>query len=322
MIMDNIQKLFDLFFEKISLSQTQKESLQTSRNAIRDRIIKYFKEELKKKIHKFIQQGSFASDTIIKPILGKFDLDYGLYIDYKELKKENDTLIKTETVHDWVAESVKDHTFKIEDRKNCVRIIYASDNYYVDIPIYSEFPNGKLYLARKGEEQWIESDPKLFMDWFDEMIAKHGEQARRVIKYLKAWNDFKDNKIKSILMTVLAMKNFSPHAENDSKAILETVKSIIFELTFCNGILLNPVDHKENLLGRYSDPAQIAKTMSEKFTWPKEKCEDALQQDDMESSCKKWMLAFGDRFPLEKNKSSSKSSSIHIESYSRPYGTK
>jgi hypothetical protein len=46
----------------------------------------------------------------------------------------------------------------------------------------------RIALARK-DGTWDPSDPGRVVVWFDKKIERHGEQLRRVCRYLKAWRD-------------------------------------------------------------------------------------------------------------------------------------
>ena len=82
--MANNNEQFKAFHDAIKACKTRKETLRTNRQALRDRIKKYFKDNHSDYIQpKFCWQGSFAMDTILNPIkdesgLGAYDLDDGL----------------------------------------------------------------------------------------------------------------------------------------------------------------------------------------------------------------------------------------------------
>ncbi len=63
------------------------------------------------------------------------------------------------------------------------------------------------YLAHKTKG-WIVSDPKAFKDWFIKKVQDNDEQLRRVVKYMKAWKEYKEVPLKGIGITILAANNF------------------------------------------------------------------------------------------------------------------
>ena len=99
----------------------------------------------------------------------------------------------TATVHQWLVNATDGHTSeKPMDKRTCVRVRYAGQH-HVDLPAYGEL-NGKYLLAVKGETKWPHSDPMALTDWFVGQVKSRGEQLRRIVRYLKAWADFKSNR--------------------------------------------------------------------------------------------------------------------------------
>lgn len=54
--------------------------------------------------------------------------------------------------------------------------------------IYPRLPTDQIMLAHR-EEGWKPSDPRKLEDWFKDAINEHGQQLRRVCRYLKGWRD-------------------------------------------------------------------------------------------------------------------------------------
>ena len=155
--MADCHDLFQKFHDKIKLPSSKKEYLMQARDALRERMRKYFKEELKCNVPKFWIQGSYAMRTVANPLDGEYDIDDGVYLQNLDVNKEK--WPPTSTVHDWVFKAVKGHTDKDPvDKRTCVRVIY-SGKYHVDLPIYGE-NKGLYYLAEKGENGWNESNPR------------------------------------------------------------------------------------------------------------------------------------------------------------------
>lgn len=55
--------------------------------------------------------------------------------------------------------------------------------------IYPRLPTDQIMLAHR-REGWKPSDPRKLEDWFKEAIDTHGQQLRRVCRYLKGWRDY------------------------------------------------------------------------------------------------------------------------------------
>lgn len=54
--------------------------------------------------------------------------------------------------------------------------------------IYPRLPTDQIMLAHR-REGWKPSDPRKLEDWFHEAVTQHGQQLRRVCRYLKGWRD-------------------------------------------------------------------------------------------------------------------------------------
>ena len=132
-------------------------------------------------------------NTIIEPLDGEFDIDDGIYF---ELDKEPDKSVNT--FHRWIYEAVDGQTQqKPVDKQTCIRLIYAGD-YHLDLPIYYIVEDQSPYLAHKGEG-WIQSDPREFIEWFNQKADADG-QLKRVVRYLKAWSDYRKGELPSGLI--------------------------------------------------------------------------------------------------------------------------
>lgn len=54
--------------------------------------------------------------------------------------------------------------------------------------VYETLPADHIMLAHR-EEGWKPSDPRKLETWFENAIKRHGQQLRRVCRYLKGWRD-------------------------------------------------------------------------------------------------------------------------------------
>jgi len=54
--------------------------------------------------------------------------------------------------------------------------------------VYQSIPNDQIMLAHR-EDGWKVSDPRKLEEWFVNAVKTHGEQLRRVARYLKGWRD-------------------------------------------------------------------------------------------------------------------------------------
>jgi len=290
--MANCNDEFTQFLENIQLAKSKIEHLRTSRDALREKIKTYFKEK-KENIPDFLGQGSFKAHTCINQSDEDYDIDDGVYLQH--LPKNKDDWPKTETVHSEIKEAVKDHTDQPpEDKTACVRVRYKKD-YHVDLAIYGEYEE-KIYLARKGTDQWEENSPRLFTEWILDKVKIYGEQIRNVIKYIKKWayyNGWIDS-ISGFLITILVGNHFSPSTDRDDLALYNTLMNIASYLRN-NREILRPVQPMKNMTASFSE-AEMDKMISlfEEFRDEAQKAVIGIVKKDAQEI---WCSLFGNDFP-------------------------
>jgi hypothetical protein len=91
---------------------------------------------------------------------------------------------------------------------------------------YKELPTDHIMLAHR-DEGWKPSDPRKLEDWFQEALGEHGEQLRRVCRYLKGWRDhnWDSCRLSSIALMACTITAFdqavsTPDDGRDDKALL------------------------------------------------------------------------------------------------------
>lgn len=295
--MANTQSPFQNFSTEITLSTSKNNSLKKSRNALRSDIKTWFSDK-EKKLPSFCWQGSFSMKTVVNPPSnGEYDLDDGVYLyGYENIKKED--WPSPTTVHSWIKDAVKDRT-KADpiDKDTCVRVCYSA-GYHIDLPIYI-VKDEVAYLAHKTKG-WIESDPKAFRSWFIDKVSSdsYGEQLRRVVKYLKAWKDYKGISFKGIEITILATDNFEQYDHRDDKCLRDTVASIISSLED-DFSCVKPVAPGEDLFDDASSTKQSS--ILDGLRTLKSNLDKAITETNEKKATEYLRKSFGDRFPLGKD---------------------
>lgn len=164
-----------------------------------------------------------------------------------------------------------------EGKETCVRIHLSGINAHVDVPLYvapdaefkrlveamatealvaKAFDSARAINFAEGEidEQqwhdfekialamrdgtWKDSDPRKVSDWFDSSVRRHGEQLRRVCRYLKGMRDFRwsTGGPSSILLMICATKVWQKFDGRDDLAllhVLEHIDSLLIGPVFC-----------------------------------------------------------------------------------------
>lgn len=173
-----------------------------------------------------------------------------------------------------------------------------SAGYHIDLPIYI-VKDEVAYLAHKTKG-WIESDPKAFRSWFIDKVSSdsYGEQLRRVVKYLKAWKDYKGISFKGIEITILATDNFEQYDHRDDKCLRDTVASIISSLED-DFSCVKPVAPGEDLFDDASSTKQSS--ILDGLRTLKSNLDKAITETNEKKATEYLRKSFGDRFPLGKD---------------------
>lgn len=331
--MATLHKEFIGFNKQIRLIDSRKDSLKKSRRDIKKKIRKWFRDNKPDELQpKFHGQGSFEMNTGVNPIIEydndgntllKYDLDFGVYFNEKA---DEDNKRSIDTWHNWIYQAVEDHTNQKPIKKTtCIRVVY-SDGHHLDLPIYYKLDD-VIELAHKSKS-WIESDPKAFYEWFNNL---KNAQLEHIVRYLKAWKNYRENKNSNLKLpsgfelTILAANNYIK-ADNDDKAFRETICKIDAELNKNDGFkCMRPTAPVEDVFADYSDSRKtnFLTTLSSLLT--------DLDKAKNEKNFKKASEIlrknqFGDRFPLgedaiEEDKSKKLGAAIGSASVRpKPYG--
>ncbi|SHG52162.1 hypothetical protein SAMN05443144_13213 [Fodinibius roseus] len=302
--MANCTDLLHEFDSTIRLTKARKDSLKISRNDLRKKIRKYFSEERPDEITpKFAGQGSMETDTAVNPIprkeeaggeeqtLYKYDIDDGIYFIGDDFEEERKTI---QTHHNWICEAIDGHTSqKPIDKNTCVRVVFA-DGHHIDLPIYYK-KEDTPELAHKAKG-WVYSDPKEFIEWFKAQIGKK-QQLIRLIRYLKAWCDYREFSNSSIkmpsgfIMTILAVNNYYRHKRDDI-ALKETLVNIQAELSREFKCERPTTPAGEDLFEEYSHEGYFMNVLAHFI----EQAQHALREGNQMEACKYWQKIFGNRF--------------------------
>lgn len=298
--MADLNSVFKTFHAKIVLPSGKEESLRKGRNAIRDQVRKYFRENIKVAVPKFQGQGSYAMGTITNPLDGEFDIDDGVYLQHLD-EKDSSRWPTADTVHSWLIKATDGHTDETPiDKRCCVRIRYAG-HYHVDLPSYAKF-NGKYVLAEKGAKPWPPSDPLDLTLWFKKLVKLQGEQLLRVVRYIKAWVDFqsgrRDKMPSGLTLTVLATQYFSADERDDvsSERVAQAISNAVNPVFS----VFNPVDSEEELTAKLTGEQKVRfqKAISDLAA----DAAAAIKTGDREKASKIWRRQLGDRFPATENR--------------------
>jgi hypothetical protein len=330
--MANCNEHFQDYNDEIKLTDARRKSLKRSRKELRNKVRKWFKENKPNEIQpKFNGQGSFPMDTIINPLPRTvtengqevtklyYDVDDGIYFEGND---DVENRHSATTYHNWIYDAVKGHTSTDPiDKDTCVRTIF-SDGHNIDQPVY--YKQGDVPELAHKKKGYIVSDPKAFMDWFNDK-AEEQPQLRLLTRYGKGWCDLKDfeNPGKQmpcgLIITILIAENAVYRTDRDDIAIKETLINIQSTLQK-NFVCYRPTAPAgENLLNGYKYKDYFMQCLSDFIDDSKK----ALQEKNIRKSTELWRKHLSNRFPLGEDKDDTSSSSAGlasiIPSTTRPY---
>lgn len=89
-----------------------------------------------------------------------------------------------------------------------------------------------IHVATR-DGQWLPSDTEAVTKWFTDRVTEHGEQLRRVCRYLKAWRDYhwtEDGAPSSVLIMIIVAQAFTPILRRDDIAIENAANALAVAL--------------------------------------------------------------------------------------------
>jgi hypothetical protein len=285
---------------------------------------------------RFFTQGSWAYKTLNSPAQSpqQADVDDGCYLPLSFVSQTRRPSAAA-TVFFSAAEKalkplIEERGWElVTDKATCVRIIISAYA-HIDIPLYAipdeefalltkasmEFygydslmeaaikaerdawtalPRDKVLLAHR-ECDWMSSDPRPVKEWFLSEVDAKGEQFRRVVRYLKAFRDWKwcSGGPSSILLMAAAATLFEKRDRRDDLALLDVVAGL--PARFRAGVN-NPVDESESLTERLGNVG--VEEAAKAFEELEKMLRGAVDSSSASQACLWMRREFGPRFPNE-----------------------
>ena len=322
--MKHEQYFKDFLSDHVNLNQSRLDTLdgrvETITDLLKDKLSGY---------RKYSQQGSYAHQTIIKPVQenDEFDADILIFL------KDDDFDLNTFTdyvkgVHD-VFQANKTYEDIVKINSRCVTIDYAGD-FHLDVVPCIEYDD-TCYICNRKEENYEKTDGDGYKDWLvNKNLIVGGNNFRKTTRLLKFLRDHKDNfSVKSILLTTLLGNQISDldKDSSDFSDLPTTLKTLSNRINgfLRDNILMptvkNPVLPEEDF-NRHWDEKKYA-NFRDKFDSYNTRINEAFEEKDHNESVKKWRKLFGDDFGKLKESTSSTSavgtSSIPVVSATKPY---
>lgn len=279
----------------------------------------------------FQTQGSFIMDTIINPISEDYDLDDGIYFIGKHSPSERPPASNFHEFVIRCISDGNPYVNHVKDKDTCVRAYYKegfaylfenksgslAKGFHIDMPIYYAGSKKSPDLAHL-KKFWPTSDPIEFIRWFEERvqsgfrseflyerklysaeydawrdaIRKEDAQLRRIVRYLKAWCDYKGKDMPcGIVLTILTANNYVPDKRDDIalRDTLINIQQALNEEFVCKR---PTTPRNENLLEDYEHETLFMTRLSSFVSAAKQ----AVNEGNQKRACGKWQLQFGNRF--------------------------
>lgn len=302
--MANLEKEFDEFFKKIDLSPSKEEELRKKRDCLKDEIIEYFSSKDDYNQPNFLLQGSMDMCTTINPLDEEYDIDYGIYINKKDIDYKNEnTWPNIEELHELIAEACKPKKRTIDTSKDtCVRVIYAK-NYHVDFPIYIKNWEDEIFIPKLAHKKdgWVDSDAKANTNYFIDCNKGTNDALRHIVMFLKAMVDYQNHiegefqtDISGFELTMLACRDYKTNGQTEIDKIWYTTLEEMHKKCNANTSLQKPVTKEELWINKkQQDKDSFIKLL--KFAV--DNTRKSIDTTSEKEASEYYREIFGDRFP-------------------------
>ncbi len=307
--MANVQEQFEEFHSQIRTYYEINETLREKKEIIVSRITNHLIAMKRPGFDVFLQ-GSYKMKVGICPLPGmEFDIDVGLRFSIRP------TDYSATQVRAWVVEAIGDHTDEVTEKGPCIRVNYER-GFHVDLVCYAWFDdaNGdeRHELAHKTLG-WRPSDPPrlvqhvldLRQPFANTEDGTQTDQFRRVVRYLKRWNDialpFESNDKPSGLALVLLCGDLlrSPSQRWDGESNdLDALIRVARTAGNSSGriVAIKPTPEGEDMFGRLSDAAMDS--LKRRFQRLATSLEQATNHPEVHIACDLLARQLGDDFPI------------------------
>ncbi|RVK42979.1 SMODS domain-containing nucleotidyltransferase [Sinorhizobium meliloti] len=294
----------DFLRDTVNLNQTRIDLLSNRVGAI----AAFLKDsDWEPQILRYIEQGSWAHDTIIRPVdKGEFDADL---------------LVKVKPVDGWsAAQYVKELGRVFRDSKRygemtvvydyCVTITYADDCKIDIAPLVTDREyQGTLEVCNKRSDEFEESQPIEYTRWVKDRNGYSGNnsfrKATRLIKYIR---DIKKRfSCQSVLLTTLIGHRIEwwdkdSTAFADTPSALQTIMGRLDDWLQARPekpVVENPSLPSQDFADLWNDTqyANFRNFVHKYRTW----IDEAIEAPNRAESIEKWRRVFGDEFAKGEN---------------------
>lgn len=294
-----IRYFSEFLADTVNLNQTRIDTLESSVESIKT-FIKG--ADWKPRVWKFVEQGSWAHDTIIRPVDGnEFDADLLVIIDP----------VDGWTAADYVS-SLGDafrasgvYNDKVEVWDYCVTIVYAGDR-RIDIApcVRGRRVADRLEVCNAGADEFYRTEPVAYTEWFNGKNGYSGSNSfRKVTRLIKYLRDIRaEFSCPSVLLTTLVGEriDWSDMGASEFKDVPTTLRTILrrlddwLQVRATKPIVPNPKLSSEDFAAAISEiDYQSLRTAIHDL---RVKVDEAFSTQGKFDSILAWREVFGDKF--------------------------
>lgn len=295
------QSFEDFLRNTVSLDDTRKDRVQSAHWSVRDRLTSI--DEVAERVtgRGTYLQGSYPLHTAIRPCDqdAAYDVDIVLAADFRDDKGR---MWNGRRVLPWLQvhiESIGLYEGKTTRKARCIRIDYESDNqrFHLDVvPAHRpDTMQGPIQIA----PDWATSDPKGYIEWFDEQ-CREADRLRHVVRLLKYWRNLRGCGPNSMILTTITAHHIPADARSLDDVLVKTMRALNtwMEDQDLGGIeISNPSMPEENLARNWAYIEQHR--FQERLSNATAKAEEAISCDDEEETIDLWNAPelFDGQFP-------------------------
>ncbi|TLH59715.1 nucleotidyltransferase [Mycolicibacterium aubagnense] len=282
-------KAFDEFKNKLILTDTQKETVQSRKTTSTGYLESSFPSSSDLPLKTTYLMGSAGRDTIIRPIddvdvlaifTNKDDIFDRLYRynSQKFLYRVRDAL----------------NAYRVEvvgARGQAVRLFYKTAPHVDIAPVFGWSSGG--YALPNGSGGWLTTDPYAHHDWIAQRQKDLSYRLKPMIRILKRWNNVHSKYFKGFHLEVVTATVFSSLGDNSRDACEKFFQWAQYNLT-----VMDPAGHGGDLSAYLTPAARTALLLNlESARGRAAKANAAEASDDHREAIRLWRIIFGDEFP-------------------------
>ncbi|TIS37529.1 cyclic GMP-AMP synthase DncV-like nucleotidyltransferase [Mesorhizobium sp.] len=297
--MKHVDLFRDFLEEEVNLNQTRVDSLAASVEAIKKFVAS---SDWAPNIARWVGQGSWAHQTIIKPVdNGEFDADLLVMVSHVEGWEPKNYIDELY----WVFKNSSTYKDMVRRWSHCVTITYSNDKKIDVAPcVINRSYVGSKEVCNRDSNEFENSAPEEYTAWLIQRNTWSGSNSfRKVTRLIKYLRDIKSTfKCTSILLTTLLGERVSSLDQNaaglaDTPTALKTIFGRLDDWLLARDskpAVNNPCLYGEDFASDLTDDQYSnLRTVIHRYRgW----IDDAFDEADRSESIGKWQRVFGEAF--------------------------